>query len=546
MTAGHGETAVGELDRFFAVSLDLMVIASVDGTFKRVSPAVTPILGWTPEEFIARPYLNWVHPDDRERTAREVERQMREGQMVLRFENRYRHRDGSWRVLSWRSVPQPGGLMYAMARDVTERRQREEDVVRRNEELQAHTAGLEQANATLARGRDDLKRLFESLPGLYLILRPDLTIVTASEAYLQATLTKREAIVGRGLFEVFPDNPDDPRADGVAKLRASLDRVLATGEADTMAIQHYDVRRPDGTFEEKYWSPVNAPMRDADGRLQYIIHRVEDVTEFARQRQAGDSVELQRKLDQLAAEVFHSGQEVQAAKRRLEAANEELAEFSHSVSHDLRAPLRHVQGYVQMLARELGGNLSPEAQRYLGVITSSAQRMGNLIDDLLAFSRMGRTELRDAIVDLDGVVAGERRQCEEAAAGRSIEWEIAPLPKVRGDAAMLRVVFANLLGNAVKYTRGRETARIAVTVAGTEEGRVIVAVRDNGAGFDMKYAGKLFGVFQRLHHADEFEGTGIGLANVRRVVTRHGGRVWAEGAVGQGAVIFLTLAPAET
>ncbi len=546
MTTGRGEAAVGEVDRFFAASLDLMVIASVDGTFKRVSPAVTPILGWTPEEFIARPYLNWVHPDDRERTAREVERQMREGQMVLRFENRYRHRDGSWRVLSWRSVPQPGGLMYAMARDVTERRQREEDVVRRNEELQVQTAGLEQANATLARGRDDLKRLFESLPGLYLILRPDLTIVTASEAYLQATLTKREAIVGRGLFEVFPDNPGDPRADGVAKLRASLDRVLVTGEADTMAIQHYDVRRPDGTFEEKYWSPVNAPMRDADGRLQYIIHRVEDVTEFVRQRLAGDSVELQRKLDQLAAEVFRSGQEVQAAKRRLEAANEELAEFSHSVSHDLRAPLRHVQGYVQMLTRELGGNLSPEAQRYLGVITSSAQRMSNLIDDLLAFSRMGRTELRDAIVDLDGVVAGERRQCEEAAAGRSIEWEIAPLPKVRGDAAMLRVAFANLLGNAVKYTRGREPARIAVTVAGTEEGRVIVAVRDNGAGFDMKYAGKLFGVFQRLHHADEFEGTGIGLATVRRVVARHGGRVWAEGTVGQGAVIFLTLAPAET
>ncbi len=546
MTPEPGAAATGDLDRFFAVSLDLMVIASADGTFKRVSPAVTSILGWSPEEFLARPYLDWVHPDDRDRTAREVERQVREGQIVLRFENRYLHRDGTWRILSWRSVPQPGGLMYAMARDVTERRRRENEIARLNEQLQAQTAELEAANAALARGRDDLERLFESLPGLYLVLRPDLTIVTASEAYLQATLTKRDAIVGRGLFEVFPDNPNDPKADGVVKLKASLERVLATGESDTMAIQHYDVRRPDGTFEEKYWSPVNAPMRGEDGRLQYIIHRVEDVTEFVRQRAAGDPREMQQKLDQLAAEVFRSTQEVQAAKRRLEAANEELAEFSHSVSHDLRAPLRHVQGYVQMLSRELGTNLTPEAQRHLGVIASSAQRMGVLIDDLLSFSRMGRTELRDTVVDLNAIVAGERRQCEDAAAGRSIDWQIASLPKVRGDAAMLRVVFANLLGNAVKYTRGRQSARIEVAVAGTEAGRVIVAVRDNGAGFDMKYAGKLFGVFQRLHHADEFEGTGIGLATVRRVIARHGGRVWAEGAVGQGATVFLTLASAES
>ena len=248
-----------ELDRLFAVSLDLLCIAGADGFFKRVNPAVTDLLGWSAEEMLARPLLDFVHPDDHAATLREIERQVVAGEKVLRFENRYRHRDGSWRFLSWRSVPQPGGLMFASARDVTEPRAAEAEVRRLNAEL---------------------RTLFESLPGLFLVLTPGFVIVTASDAYLRATMTRRADIAGRSLFEIFPDNPGDPQADGVRNLRASLERVRQTLEPDTMAIQKYDVRRPDGTFEERHWSPVNSPMLGPDGQLAHIIHRVEDVGEL--------------------------------------------------------------------------------------------------------------------------------------------------------------------------------------------------------------------------------------------------------------------------
>jgi signal transduction histidine kinase len=172
--------------------------------------------------------------------------------------------------------------------------------------------------------------------------------------------------------------------------------------------------------------------------------------------------------------------------------------------------------------------------------------MGQLIDDLISFLRMNRAEMHEAEVDLDALVQDGIREIGTAARGRAIEWRAAPLPVVRGDPSMLKQVFADLLGNALKYTRPRDAARIEIGSAGEEGGRVIVFVRDNGVGFDMKYAGKLFGVFQRLHRADQFEGTGIGLATVRRIIARHGGRVWAEAVPDQGATFYFTLSPSES
>ncbi|HTL67628.1 MAG TPA: ATP-binding protein [Lacunisphaera sp.] len=407
------------------------------------------------------------------------------------------------------------------------------------------TAELAEANKELQRRRAELQSLFESLPGLYLILTPDHRIVTASDAYLQATLTRREDIIGRGLFEVFPDNPGDPAADGVRNLRASLERVAAQRASDTMAIQKYDVRRPDGTWEERFWSPVNSPLLDADQRLLYLIHRVEDVTEFVRRkaRDAAGGENLRVRLEQMEAESFRNSQQVQAANRQLEAANAELEAFSYSVSHDLRAPLRHVQGYIQMLNREVQGQLGDKARRYLQTIGDAAREMGMLIDDLLAFSRMGRTELRETEVDLVRLAGEVRSALAESTTGREITWRFAALPRVRGDASMLRQALANLLGNAVKYSRNCAAAEIELGCDGEEDGRRVFFVRDNGAGFDMRYAHKLFGVFQRLHRADQFEGTGIGLAIVRRIVTRHGGRTWAEGQPGAGATFYFTLTP---
>lgn len=361
-----------ERDRFFNISLDLLCIASAaEGQFKQVSPTVTDMLGWTPAEFLARPIMEQIHPDDRAASQQEIDRQVRGGEKVLNFENRFQHKDGSWRILSWRSVPQPGGLMYASARDVTERRRADLQIRQLNEELH---------------------------------------------------------------------------------------------------------------------------------------------------RRAG----------------------------ALEAANRELEAFSYSVSHDLRAPLRHIEGFAQLLGRQSADRLDETGRRHLEVISSSARKLGVLIDELLNFSRMGRAEMRQTPTEMAKLVAEAVNELEATPGERRVEWRIGPLPSVAGDPAMLRQVWRNLLGNAVKYSRQRE--RPVIEVAHRVEGSDghVFSVRDNGAGFDMDYAGKLFGVFQRLHAESEFEGTGVGLANVRRIVERHGGRVWAEGTPGVGAIFyfFLPVTPA--
>jgi PAS domain S-box-containing protein len=391
------------------------------------------------------------------------------------------------------------------------------------------------------------RALFESLPGLYLVLKPNLTIVAVSDAYLKATMTERDKILGRGLFEVLPDNPDDPTATGVSTLRASFERVLKNGASDTMAIQKYDMRRPDGVFEERYWSPVNSPVFDADRRIEYIIHRVEDVTDFVHQKQrpAGDEASLRKRMEQMEAEVFHSSQAVQAANQQLRTANQELESFSYSVSHDLRTPLRHIEGFVKMLNKQAGEKLDERDHRYLSIIADSARQMGVLIDDLLAFSRMSRTELRRSKVALDSLVHEAVNTTQMETNGRRIKWKIGKLPEVEADAAMLRQVWVNLIANAVKYSRSRDPAEIEIGCR-AHNGEFVLFVRDNGVGFDMQYVDKLFGVFQRLHHADEFEGTGIGLANVRRIVSRHGGRTWAEGKVDGGATFFFSLPKTST
>lgn len=778
----------------------------------------------------------------------------------------------------------------------------------------------------------DFRALFEAAPGCFLVLSPDpsYTILAVSDAYLAATNTRRAEILGRGLFQIFPDNPDDPAASGARNLRASLETVLQTRAPHTMAVQKYDIRRPDGGFEERHWSPVNTPVAGAGGATAYLLHRVEDVTDFVRLKRGSERIEAEvyqraqeisalnaklREVDRLRTQFFsnvshelrtpltlilgptgkllaapglapesrrdlesvdrnarillkhvndlldaakldagrmsaayrrtdlarlirrcasnfdsvarergltfevegppalpaeldpekiervlmnllsnafkftppggvvrcsfaaeaggaridvadsgpgvpealrrsvferfyqvedsavrrrggtglglsivkdftelHGGtveldradlggarfrvllplvapagvpvgadaelpapvgelealaapaaeptpvgpagaplvllvedndemsryvagvlardwrvvravdgrdglrkvqelpvdlvlsdlmmpgmsgdqllreirgrreldglpvlmltaraadearvellragaqdylvkpffeeelrarvgnllearrarQELEAARAKEAAAARELESFSYSVSHDLRAPLRAIDGFTRMLQERSAAQLDDESRRLLDVVLGGASRMGRLIDDLLAFSRLGRAALRFEQVDMTALAREAMAEALAAAPGRKIEIGVAPLPSAWGDVALLRQVFANLVGNAVKYSRPRDPARIEV--GGLAEGpERRYWVRDNGVGFSMEHAGKLFGVFQRLHSVQEFEGTGVGLAIVQRVVERHGGRVWAESAPGAGAVFHFAL-----
>jgi PAS domain S-box-containing protein len=355
-----------ELDSFFRLSLDMLAVADFQGRFKQLNPVWERVLGWSREELMARPYIEFVHPDDREVTVREAAGLTR-GLETLSFTNRYQCADGSYRWLLWNSTSDlEHGRIYAAARDITQQREAEEEIEKLNRELRRRVAEL-----------------------------------------------------------------------------ASL--------------------------------------------------------------------------------------------------NQELEAFSYSVSHDLRSPLRHIGGFARLLGRQAAASLDEKGRHYLVTIEDSVRQMGCLIDELLAFSRLGRAPMRSEAVDLETLARDAIREVEQDVNGREVRWTVGTLPRVSGDAALLRQVFVNLLSNAVKYTSPRDVSAIEVGTLPGQPDEVVCFVRDNGVGFDMKYAEKLFGVFQRLHGADEFEGTGIGLANVRRVIQRHGGRTWAEGAVDRGATFYFSL-----
>jgi PAS domain S-box-containing protein len=322
-------------------------------------------------------------------------------------------------------------------------------------------------------------------------------------------------VVGRPIGEQWAPESRAMLEEAARKRRSG---ELVPAETEGIGI------RKDGTQFPVLVAATEVELSDGPALMSFLADITERKAAVEKVRQL--NVELEQRVSDRTAE--------------LAAANQELEAFSYSVSHDLRAPLRHVNGFVDLLRQHTGESLDPKGLRYLEVIADAAHRMGELIDDLLAFSRTGRAAMRPDAVNLEQLVSEVIETMRAETQGRRIVWKIGPLPVVNGDRAMLRQVLVNLLGNGVKYTRDREQAEITI---GTENrgGETVVFVRDNGAGFDMRYMDKLFGVFQRLHSEEEFEGTGIGLALVRRIISRHGGRTWAEGKVNEGATFWFSL-----
>jgi signal transduction histidine kinase/CheY-like chemotaxis protein len=398
----------------------------------------------------------------------------------------------------------------------------------------------------------DFRALFEAAPGLFLVLDPELRIVAVSDAYLAATMIRRDDVLRRGIFEVFPDNPDDPGATGVGNLRASLERVRKTAKPDTMAVQKYDIRRPEsegGGFELRYWSPVNSPVLDDLRRVRYIIHRVEDVTEFVRLRERRDeqeatTAELRERAERMEAEIVHRSQELQTANAELRKAGTAKNEFLSRMSHELRTPLAAILGFSELLAtRDLG----EKPDEWARMIHVAGEHLLTLVDEIMDLSRIeaGTVGISTEAVSLGPLVEEAFQLMRPVAAGHDITLfepvfiEATGAAYVLADRQRLTQVVINLISNAIKYNRHRGTVTVE---AEEDEGRIRLSVADTGAGIDPDQLPRLFTPFDRLDAAASgIDGTGLGLALSRRLVEAMGGRIGVRSRRGVGTTFWVEL-----
>ena len=466
-----------------------------------VNARMAEMVGYQVVEMIGRPLTAFMFEED----APDHQRRMKARRLGLseHYERRFRHKDGTtvWTLASATPVFDDEHHFkgaFVMFTDITERRQAEEALKQAEERYRSI---FENA----------VEGIFQSTPeGHYLSANPALARMHGYDSPQDLIASVRDIRHQRYV------NPEER-----TRFQKTIEEHASVKEFVT---EEY---REDGS---RIWVSINArAVRGPDGEIRYYEGTVEDISE--RKKAEEEIRELNLELEQ----------RVRDRTADLEAANKELEAFAYSVSHDLRAPLRHIDGFVELLQEKTAAAPDEESRHYMSVISNSARKMGVLIDDILSFSRMGRQEMSKTQVDLGNLVQEVIRELQIDAEGRDIHWSIADLPVVTGNRAMLRIVLVNLISNALKFTRSREPAEIEIGCVSGMGSEIQVFVRDNGVGFDMNHADKLFGVFQRLHRADEFEGTGIGLASVLRIITRHGGRTWAEGKVNHGATFYFSL-----
>jgi PAS domain S-box-containing protein len=527
-----------ERDWVFKYSIDMLCVVGFDGYFKRVSPSFVNILGWSESELLSKPMFVFIHPDDCEET-RLTAKSHEEGKQAVRFENRYQCKDGSYRWVSWNSHPiVEEKLVIGVARDITEQKLMEDAVRRHNATLEGINKVLEAA--LTSKTEEDLgvvcleiaEKLTQSKSGFIgEINEKGLSDIAISNPGWDAC-----SIIDAGGHRRLPNN---------FKIHGVYGRVLSEGKA---LFTNDPAHHPD-----QIGLPAGHPSLDAFLGVP-LIHESHVLGMIAlANRPGGYTPAEQETLERLApaiveafmrkrteAEVLKLSEVMAARNLELEAANREMESFIYSVSHDLRAPIRTMAGFAEFLMEDYADKLDEEGKNYLSRIHAGSEKMTRLIEELLKLSQINRQRIDCVETDLSSKVSTLLAEFREAGPDRNVEVTIHPDLKASADPMLIELVLSNILGNAWKFTSKMEKARIEF--GSTEkEGKIVYFVKDNGAGFDPTYAEKMFQPFHRLHTEKEFEGTGIGLAIVERIIHRHGGKVWAEGKVDKGATIYFTL-----
>jgi PAS domain S-box-containing protein len=481
-----------------------MVLTSPEGRFLQVNDVFAGMLGYTAEELSEKTFGDVTYPEDLEGFRRFVRAALAGEVEVGSFERNYLHKDEHVVWTSVRSIlirDQNGAPRHFITHilDISDRKKAEEALRESEARFRSSVESLLDGFGVFSAVRDD--------SGSIVDFRYDYI----NDAGCRLNQMSREQQIGRRLLEILPVHRDNGLFDQYVYVVESGEPLIH--ESLTYADEYGGGQRLERAFDLR-------AVKLGDGFA--VTWR--DITE--RKRVDDEIVSLYQKLNEHA--------------ESLQASNSELESFAYSVSHDLRAPLRHMEAFLELLVEHAGSGFDETAHHYARIAIESSQAMTRLIDDLLAFSRLGRTEMRVTIVNVQALVDQVRNDLEHEIGSRSVRWRVEPLPDVAVDATLFKQVLMNLIGNAVKYTRTR--AEAVIEIGFREEGDLArFHVRDNGVGFDMKYADKLVGVFQRLHSSQEFEGNGIGLALVDRIIRRHGGRVWGEGSVDRGATFYFSL-----